>query len=405
MSGQILEALSDTPVVVLNGPRQVGKTTLVSSLTYPGRSAFVTLDDRATLQALDEDPRAFLQRPVDTLVIDEAQLAPWLFRAVKAEVDRDRRPGRFLVTGSSRLVTTTNLAEALVGRVETHELWPFSQDELRGAPSDVVDRLFEDPASLVVPGSLTRRDLVEAVCAGGYPEAVVRPPRRRVEWHRAYVDAAIEAVVARETDSRRRAELPVLMRLCAARTGQELNVSNVANDLGLSVTTARSYLAQLEAAFLVWLIPAWSTNLSAKVVRRPKLVLPDSGLAAGLLRVDGTTVDRPGGVLGPLLETFVANELRKQAAWSFARPTVSHFRDRGGTEVDLVLEHPDGRIVAIEVKATSSPKSEDLRGLRLLEQRLGDRFAFGALLSAAPEAVPFGPKLAMLPVETLWRPA
>jgi predicted AAA+ superfamily ATPase len=209
--------------------------------------------------------------------------------------------------------------------------------------------------------------------------------------------------VTQAADSRRRADIPILMRLCAARTAQELNVGNISGELALPATSVRSYLAQLEAAFLVWSIPAWSTNLSAKVVRRPKLMLPDSGLAAALLRVDETTADRPGGHLGPLLETFVATELRKQVSWSTVRPTISHFRDRGGTEVDLVLEHPDGRVVGLEVKATSSPKLDDFKGLRLLADRLGDRFVFGAVLSAAPEANPFGPKLATLPVDVLWR--
>jgi uncharacterized protein len=396
-------ALSDTPVVVINGPRQAGKTTLVQHLDLSGSSEFVTLDDREALAALDDDPREFLRRPVDTLVIDEAQLAPWLFRAVKAEVDRDRRPGRFLVTGSSRLLSTTNLAEALVGRVETHELWPFSQDELRGTRSDVVDRLFEEPRSLLRSGALSRKELVDLVCAGGFPEAVTRNPRRRSEWYRSYVDATVESVVAREAESLRRAQLPRLMSLCAARTAQELNVSNVAGDLALPLSTVRSYLAQLEAAFLLWLVPAWSTNLSAKVVRRPKIMLPDSGLAAALLRLDAAAVDTRGGLFGPLLETFVANEVRKQVSWSDARPVIGHFRDRGGFEVDLVLEHPDGRIIGLEIKATSSPKPEDFRGLRLLADRLGDRFAYGAVLSASPDALPYGPKMAMLPVDVLWR--
>ena len=403
IAGALQAALSDTPVVVLNGPRQAGKTTLVRHLDLPGTSEFVTLDDRHVLAALDADPREFLRRPVDTLVIDEAQMAPWLFRSIKAEVDRDRRPGRFLVTGSSRLLSTTNLAEALVGRVETHELWPFSQDELLGDRSDVISRLFDDSRSLLRSGSLSRQEIVDLVCTGGFPEAVTRSSRRRADWYRSYVDSTIESVVAREADSLRRSEMPRLMRLCAARTAQELNVSNVSGDLALSVSTVRSYLAQLEAAFLLWLVPAWSTNLSSKVVRRPKIVLPDSGLAAALLRVDETTVDTRGGLFGPLLETFVANEVRKQVSWSDARPTIGHFRDRGGFEVDLVLEHPDGRVVGLEVKATSTPKPEDFRGLRLLADRLGDRFVYGAVLSASPDALPFGPRLATLPLDVLWR--
>ncbi len=184
----------------------------------------------------------------------------------------------------------------------------------------------------------------------------------------------------------RLAEMPRVLRLCAARTGAELNVSALANDLSIPARTTAGYLALLEAAFLIHRVPAWSTNLSRKVIRRPKLVVSDSGLACHLLGVTGATLDRPGRPLGPLLETFVANEIRKQLTWSTERPSLWHFRDRGGAEVDLVLEHPDGRVCGIEVKATSTPRAEDLRGLRYLAERLDDRFQFGVLLTAAPEA-------------------
>lgn len=398
-----LAALADTPVVVVNGARQSGKSTLVSALHYPGSVEIVTLDDEASRAAAALDPRAFLQRPVDTLVIDEAQLEPTIFRAIKAEVDRDRRPGRFLLTGSSRLLSTTDLAESLVGRVEALELWPFAQCEITGGSADFPDRLFDDPASLLVRGSASRREIIERVCAGGFPEATQRRGARRTAWFRSYVDTTVESVVRQVHDASRRSELPRLLRLCAARTGQELNAANVANEFGVQARAVTSYLAHLAGAFLVHLIPAWSTNIGAKVVRRPKLVLPDSGLAAAMIGVDADGLQRPGGPLGPLLQTFVAMEVRKQLSWSPTSPALFHFRDRGGVEVDLVIERPDGRVVGLEVKATSTPRAEDFRGLRYLADRLGDRFAYGALLTMAPEATPFGPRLAALPIDSLWR--
>ena len=399
----MIEALADTPAVVINGARQSGKSTLVASLPYPGSVQIVTLDDPATRQAARFDPRAFLQRQVDTLVIDEVQLEPVLFRALKAEIDRDRRPGRFLLTGSSRLLSTTDLADALVGRVEVIELWPFSQDEIEQSRSRFVELLFDDPQALLHPGHESRRRLVERVCSGGFPDAVRRHPGRRQTWFRSYVDTTVETVVHQAADVTRRAEIPRLLRLCAARTGQELNVANLADEFAIPARTVDGYLTLLAGAFLVQLIPAWSTNIGSKVVRRPKLVVVDSGLAAATVGATAATVDRPGGLFGPLLETFVAMELRKQVTWDPSRPALHHFRDRGGIEVDLVLEHPDGRVAGVEVKATSTPRREDFKGLRYLADRLGDRFAFGALLTAAPEATPFGPALAALPVETLWR--
>lgn len=290
------------------------------SLPYRGTSAVVTLDDVASRESATLDPRAFLSRPVDTLVIDEVQLVPALFRAIKAEVDRDRRPGRFLLTGSSRLLTAPDMADALVGRVQTLELWPFSQGEIGGGR--------------------------ERFVAGGFPEALRRSPARRREWLDAYVTTVTQSVIRDLAAIERLAELPRLLRLCAARTATELNVSALASDFGVPIRTTDGYLALLANAFLVHLLPAWSTNLN--------------------------------------------------------RPSLCHFRDRGGAEVDLVLEHPDGRIVALEVKATSTPRTSDLSGLRFLAERLGERFHFGVLLSTAPEATPFGPRMAALPVSAIW---
>lgn len=398
----ILAALTDTPVVAVNGARQVGKTTLVARLDYPGSSEVVSLDDAANRDAARDDPRAFVARTVDTLVIDEAQLEPGLFRAIKAEVDRDRRPGRFLLTGSTRLLLAPDMADALVGRVEIIDLWPFSQGERAGFADRFVDLLFTAPHELVRSGDLHRADLVERIATGGFPDVVNRAPSRRRAWFDNYVNTAAQSVIGELSAIERLAEVPRLLRLCAARTGIELNVSALASELSIPARTTDGYLALLETAFLIHRVPAWSTNLSRKVIRRPKLVVSDSGLACHLIGVTAATLDRTGSPLGPLLETFVANEIRKQLSWSTERASLWHFRDRDGAEVDLVLEHPDGRVCGIEVKATSTPRAEDLRGLRYLADRLGDRFQFGVLLTASPEATPFGPRLAALPVSSLW---
>jgi predicted AAA+ superfamily ATPase len=339
------------------------------------------------------------------LVIDEAQLEPTLFRAIKAEVDRGRRPGRFLLTGSSRLLAAPDMADALVGRVETLDLWPFAEREhVDASGASFVDAVFDDPGELLHSGgSGGRDDLLARVLAGGFPEALARPSAsRRRSWFTAYVRTVTQRVVSDVAAIERAAELPRLVGLCAARTGTELNVAAVSNDLGVPARTVAGYLAHLQNSFLVRLVPAWSTNLSSKVVRRPKLLLIDVGLAAALIGAGEARLRAPDGPLGPLLETLVGTELERQLSWSEQGSTLWHFRDRGGTEVDFLLEHPDGRVVGIEVKATMTPRAEDARGLRWLADRLGDRFAFGVLLSAAPEATPLGPRLAALPVSALW---
>ena len=390
-------------MVVVNGARQVGKSTLVNDLLHlPGRVEVLTLDHEPTLRAASSDPRTFVDRSIDTLVIDEAQLEPRLFRAVKAAVDADRRPGRFLLTGSARLLSVPEMADALVGRVEVVELWPFSEVELAGSDFNVLDAIERAPAEIVASRKLRRRDLVELVVRGSFPEVVERTPVRRRAWFDSYAGTSVTRVVNQIADLERVAEIPRLLRLLAARSAEELNVAKLSSEFGWGARTIDSYLAQLSGAFILQLLPAWSVNLSSKVVHRPKIHLIDSGLSAALC---GLTADRLMDApeqLGALLETFVVMELRKQLSWSETQPTLWHFRDRGGAEVDVVIEYPDGRVAAIEVKSGATPSHADARGLRLLRDRLGDRFHHGYLATTAPEAHPLEDRLSAIPVSALW---
>lgn len=400
---RVRAALADTPVVVINGARQVGKSTLVTELLdLSGRVEVMTLDHEPTLRAASNDPRTFVERSVDTLVIDEAQLEPRLFRAIKAAVDADRRPGRFVVTGSARLLSIPEMADALVGRVEVIELWPFSEVEIAGGRVSVLDLIDRSPGALVESRAVRRDEVADLVTRGSFPEVVTRTPERRRAWFDAYATTSVTRVVSQIADLGRVAEIPRLLRLLAAQTGEELNVSKLASEFGWSARTIDAYLAQLNSAFIVQLLPAWSVNLSSKVVHRPKIHLLDTGLSAAL---SGLTAERLLDVperFGALLETFVVMELRKQSSWSESQPTLWHFRDRGGAEVDVVIEYPDGRIAAIEVKSGATPSHADARGLRLLRDRLGDRFHHGYLATTAPEAHPLEDRLSAIPVTALW---
>jgi len=395
--------MTDTPVVVLNGARQVGKSTLVTDLLHlSGRVEVMTLDHEPTLRAASSDPRTFVERSVDTLVIDEAQLEPRLFRAVKAAVDTDRRPGRFVLTGSARLLSVPEMADALVGRVEVIELWPFSEIELAGSRSSVVDVIERSPDAIVVSRAVRRKDLAELVVRGGFPEAVSRTPGRRRAWFDAYASTSVTRVVNQIADLERVAEIPRLLRLLAARSAEELNVAKLASEFGWGARTIDSYLAQLSSAFVLQLLPAWSANLSSKVVHRPKIHLLDTGLCAALCGLTAERLMEAPERFSSLLETFVVMELRKQSSWSETQPALWHFRDRGGAEVDIVLEYPDGRVVAIEVKSGATPSHADARGLRLLRDRLGDRFHHGYLATTAPEAHPLEDRLSAIPVTAFW---
>ncbi len=397
------DALADTPVVAVNGARQVGKSTLVTQLLdRPGGTQVVTLDDATQRAAADADPNGYVRRD-GLLVIDEVQRAPDLLPAIKAEVDRDRRPGRFLLTGSSRLLSTPEMSRSLAGRVEIVDLWPLSQGEVAGRRERFIDALLGWESGLGVSSTLQRADYMARVCAGGYPEPRARSGRRRQAWFANYVTTVVERMVADVADIDRLAWMPRLLRLCAARTGNELNVRSISDDLGLPYRTVGSYLTHLDAVFLVQLVPAWSRNLTSKVVRRPKLVVTDTGVAAHLIGVDERALDRVAApAAGPLLETFVALELRKQAGWAAADVELSHFRDRGGVEVDLVVEARGGEVAGVEVKAASTVRAGDFRGLRLLADRLGDAFVGGVVLYTGQETVPFGDRLAAVPIAALW---
>ena len=395
--------MADTPVVVVNGARQVGKSTLVTELLgLRGSVEIVTLDHEPTLRAAAHDPRTFVERSVDTLIIDEAQREPRLFRAVKAAVDVNRRPGRFILTGSARLLAVPEMAEALVGRVEIIELWPFSEVERQQSSGSVVDIIDEAATAIVRNLAVDRRSLAEQIVTGGFPEAVARHPSRRRAWFDSYATTSVTRVVNQVATLERSAEIPRLLRLLAGRTATELNVSNLASTFGWPGRTIDAYLAHLANAFVVQLLPAWSTNLSSKVVHRPKIHLVDTGFAAALTGHNAQHLLASPELFGALLESFTVMELRKQVSWSQTRPTLWHFRDRGGAEVDLIIEYPDGRIVGIEVKSGATPSHADSHGLRLLRDRLGERFHHGYLASTAPEAHPISDRISAIPVTALW---
>lgn len=400
----LADALADTPVVVVAGPRQAGKSTLAARVVAEERGTWLNLDDATVLDAARTDPVGFVSGRRGLVGIDEVQRVPDLLLAIKAAVDAHRQPGRFLLTGSTRLLGAPRLADSLAGRMEAMTLWPFTQSEIDGLTSTpgLIDAAFGDIVSGLDPPGVSRSDVLERASAGGFLPALARVGRRRTAWFDSYVAGVIDREVRALTDATYLRELPRLLRLCAARTAGELNVSDLARDLGLSRPTVDSYLAHLEAVFLIQLVPAWSTNLTARVVRRPKLTVTDTGLAVRLL---GGRVRSDPELAGRLVETFVVGELRAQAEWSETRPSLFHYRDRDGVEVDLVLESGDGRLVGIEVKAGATVRAEDLSGLRLLERRLGPDLAAGIVLCTAPEPRHLGGRLWILPISALWQPS
>lgn len=402
---RVLEALSDSPVVLLNGARQTGKSTLVQWLAeekYPAR--YVTLDDATVLAAAREDPTGFLAGLDKPLILDEVQRAPELFLAIKAEVDRHRQPGRFLLTGSADVLLLPKLSESLVGRMEILTLWPFSQGELQTIRDGFVDAVFAHAMPAFTDDGLERVNLVQRVLIGGYPEAIARgSSARRNAWFRSYITTLTQRDVRDLAHIEHLTAFPRLLTLLAARASSLLNYAELSRSLGLPQSTLKRYLALLETTFLIQPLPAWSANLGKRLVKAPKITLNDTGLMAHLLGLSEPRLESDATLLGSLLENFVAMELRKQITWSQTQPQLYHFRTQTGQEVDIVLEDATGRVVGVEVKTSSTLSARDFKGLRLLSEVLGKRFLRGVVLYTGREHVPFGPNLYAMPVAALWR--
>jgi predicted AAA+ superfamily ATPase len=396
-------ALADRPVVLLHGARQTGKTTLVRAVAEESGARYVTLDDLTVLAAARSDPAGFLAGFAQPLVLDEVQRAPELLLAIKAAVDRRRTPGRFLLTGSANVLLLPRIAESLAGRMEILNLWPFSQGEIEGAVEGFLAAAFGDAPP--VPGRRSASTpLTDRVLRGGYPEVLgIESAARRRAWFDAYVTSILQRDVRDLARIEGLTELPRLLALLAARPMAQLNYADLSRSAGLPQSTLKRYFALLEAVFLVKLLPPWHTNIGKRLVKTPKVLLADSGLAAHLMGIDGARLTHDRGLLGGLLESFVAMELAKQAAWSEDPPAMYHFRTHEGDEVDLVLEGRGGAVVGIEVKSAATVTAADFKGLRALAEAAGRRFRRGLVLYTGTEVVPFGAGLFALPVEALWR--
>lgn len=404
VAAPLREALARSPAVLLQGARQTGKSTLARWLLEHGHQRhYVTLDDATTLAAAREDPEGFLAAFEGPVVIDEVQRARDLFLALKASVDRDRTPGRFLLTGSAHVLTMPRLADALVGRMELVTLWPLSQGEIDRTRDTLVDAVFSEVLRVAPARPRRPLDLEARLVRGGYPEVVMAAdPSRPAAWIASYVTTILEREVRDLAQIEGLMALPRLLALLASRPMAVLNHADVARSSGLPQSTVKRYLALLEATFLVQTLPAWYANLGKRLAKSPKALLVDSGLAAHLIGADAGRLRQDRSLLGGLLEAFVVMELKKQLGWSRTRAALYHYRTHDGDEVDVVLERPDGRLVGVEVKAASSVGSEAFRGLRAFAQATGGRFHRGIVLYTGTEVAPFGPRLQAVPLSALW---
>lgn len=399
---RLLEVLGDTPVVLIHGPRQCGKTTLARLVGDEAGHVYLSFDDETQLAAAEADPAGFVANLPQRVVLDEVQRVPALFTALKQAVDRDRSAGRFILTGSANVLLVPSLADSLAGRMGILRLHPLAQCELESIPCRFLDVLFD-------AGFRTGRherlgsELIERIAAGGYPAALTRTTtRRRAAWHRDYVDTLVQRDVRDLARIGALEALPRLLQLAAGQTGRLLNIADLASPFHLSRPTIRDYVHLLERVFLLESLRPWHTNRLSRLVKTPKLHMGDAGLAASLLGVDPRALNQDRTLLGQLLETFVFQELRRQASWSEDAIEFFHFRDRDGSEVDLVLERGARELAGVEVKASATVVTSDFSGLRKLKAAAGKRFHAGVVLYDGETCVPFGEQLFAVPIRMLW---
>lgn len=398
----LTEALVDSPVVLIHGPRQCGKTTLALGIAQSRGYAYFSFDDAVALGAATTDPVGFAADLPEHTILDEVQRVPALFTAIKAAVDRGRRPGRFLLTGSANVLLVPKLADSLAGRIELLRLHPLAQCELAGRKPGFLDALFERRFKTRNYGRLGK-ELAERIAAGGYPAALARATaRRRTTWYRDYIETLVQRDVRDLARIASLDALPRLLALAAAQTARLLNVSDLAAPFQLSRPTIKDYVTLLERVFLLEQLAPWHSNRLSRLIKTPKLHLGDTGVACALLGLDAESLWQDRSTLGQLLETFVVQELRRQASFRDDDIRFHHFRDKDGAEVDLVLERGGRELAGVEVKAAATVTAADFRGLRKLRDAAGKRFVAGVVLYDGEASVGFGEGFFAVPVRALW---
>ena len=430
---RLAEALEDSPVVLIHGPRQCGKTTLAqlacapSHLTWGGDClaweedrlswglsrqhrdyAYISFDDAGVREGACADPLGFVADLPERVVLDEIQRIPDLFEAIKVQVDRRRVPGRFVLTGSTNVLLLPQLSESLAGRLQIVRLHPLAQHELAArsaaSPRDAgfLHALFGDGFPITRTERLGER-LIERIVAGGFAPALKRPTdRRQAGWYRDYVEALIQRDVRDLARIRSLDIMPRLLSAAASQTARLFNLSDLASPFQLSRPAIGDYVTLLERLFLLERLPPWHNNRLSRLVKSPKLHVVDSGLAAALLGADTGALKTDRALLGQLLETFAFQELRKQASWHEAPASFFHYRDKDGAEVDIVVELGSRAVAGVEVKAAATVTRADFRGLRKIASAAGDRFARGVVLYDGESSVPYGDRLHAVPIRRLW---
>lgn len=401
---RILKGLSFSPVVLVTGPRQAGKSTLVKELAALQNLEYISFDEISYLAAAQSDPVGFLRSLKTPVILDEIQRVPGIFLSLKAEIDKNRKPGMYLFTGSANPLFVPNLGDALTGRMVMYELWPFSQGELEGRKEDFLDKIFTQkfaPGAHQTPCS--KKDILDRILIGGFPllQQIVGP-RERGDWCNGYLLSALQKDIQDLARIEGSAHLPNLLLTLASRVGSTLNVSDISRVISTPVTTIRRYLQLLHSLYLLYTLPPWHLNVSKKIIKSPKVYITDTALLLSILRFNRDYLEANPLVLGCIVENFVVMELVKQSTWCEEPVQLYHFRTENGKEVDVVLENAAGEVVGLEIKFKESLNKNDFEGLLVLKESCGNRLKKGIVLYAGDKFLTFGDNLYGMPMSMLW---
>lgn len=399
---RLVLSLARSPVVLLTGARQTGKTTLIQQLQRSQGYTYITFDDLRYLSAVQNDPMGFIEQIQKPVILDEVQRVPALFLSIKQFVDQHRQPGLFALTGSANPLLLPRLGDSLAGRMELIELFPFTQGEILGKKDSFMSQIFGNNVSNMPVVPVTKKELCDKLIKGGFPPVQNLDKQGVDAWMHAYLTTLLQRDVKDLARIEGLAQLPDLLHLLATRAGGLLNVAELSRASGLSVTTLHRYITLLEMLFLMIFQAPWSKNLGKRLVKSPKVYLVDAGILVHLLRVDATRLCENPNLFGKVFENFVVTELYKLATWHDQRIALFHYRSQSGCEVDVVLEDASGNIVGIEIKGSQTVISDDFKGLRKFQEDVGADFKSGIVLYMGNVIIPFGSKLWAVPVGALW---
>jgi uncharacterized protein len=402
ITAKLEKSLTRSPIVLLTGARQTGKTTLVKEIGQKKGYYYVTFDDLRFLSLAQSDPIGFITSLPKPVILDVVQRAPDIFLTIKKDIDENRIPGRYLLTGSANPLMIPRLSDAFVGRMEVLTLYPFSQGELHNHTDQFIDAAFSKEKPAMRFEMITKKELLHRIIIGGYPLVQNVDSATREAWINSYITTILERDMKDLAQISGLAEFPNLLRLLAVRAGNLLNTAELSRFSGISATTLSRYLALLQALFIVHFQQPWYANLSKRLVRAPKTYFVDSGILFFLLGINIDRFSFDPQLMGGILENFVLEELRKQATWCNTRVQLYHFRSVDGIEVDILMEDAAGNIVGIEIKSSETVMPDDFKGLRYLQEQLGKKFVRGYVFYTGNEHIPFSPHLYALPISALW---